>query len=610
MIDAFLLSTAIYMAFVFQFENFWPAELLVKRLPLLFLLLPLKLSVFYFMRMYQSVLRYTGLAFLYTTLKAIILSSSLLAICTFLLQITTLPRSVFFIDGILSFLLIIGVRLLMRWLIYDINLPFQMKLDAKKVIIYGAGEAGIQLVNSLSQDYRYQTLAFVDDNSAVQGQIVNGFWVYSPEKLHRLIRLYRPHLILLAMPSISRQRKQVIIKQLQHFSIPIKSLPDIGEIVAGTITVNEIRNIDITELLGREEIAPIEELLAINISDKTVLITGAGGSIGSELCRQIAQQHPKCLILLEQSEFALYTIDSELTETFPELQQITYLGSVTDFSYLRKILNQHRVETIYHAAAYKHVPLLERNPANGVLNNVLGTLIATRTALDCHVETFVLISTDKAVRPFNVMGATKRVAELILQALAKENEKRTRFVIVRFGNVLNSTGSVIPLFREQIAAGKTLTVTHPEVTRYFMSISEASRLVIQAGALGKGGEVFLLEMGKPIKIYDLAIQMIELSGLIPEKDIGIKFIGLRPGEKMYEELLFDRKNTTSTMHPKIYKAQENFIPFKTLQPLLDSLLEASRNDASSLKSLLKTIVPEYHLDVEPSSFRISSADEG
>ena len=396
------------------------------------------------------------------------------------------------------------------------------------------------------------------------------------------------------MPSANRKEKLKIMYFLKQFNLPIKTIPGIADLVSGKLEISQIRKVDIVDLLGRKEVLPMPELLYQNIKGQTVLVTGAGGSIGSELCRQIAAQGPKRLILYERNELALYQIDQEFQEEWPEVSHVSVLGSVLDQSRMREIFTRYEVETLYHAAAYKHVPLVEENPSQGILNNIQGTLKVAQVAKDTGVKSFVLISTDKAVRPTNIMGATKRVAELVLQALSKDGSHHTRFVMVRFGNVLDSAGSVVPRFRKQIASGGPITVTHKEITRYFMSIPEAVRLVIQAGAMGKGGEVFVLDMGDPIKIYDLAKQMIELSGLALDKDIEIKFTGLRPGEKLYEELLIDHENICQTTHPKIFSAQEKFIPFNELDPQLDQLFEAAdRNQLLKILTLLQQLVPEY-----------------
>ncbi|HEY9845301.1 MAG TPA: nucleoside-diphosphate sugar epimerase/dehydratase, partial [Candidatus Caenarcaniphilales bacterium] len=400
--------------------------------------------------------------------------------------------------------------------------------------------------------------------------------------------------ILLAMPSVDRGTKRKILDHLKSLSIPVKTVPGISDILSGKVSINEIQNIDIADLLGREEVLPDPWLLQMNVTGKSVLVTGAGGSIGSELCRQVAQQSPKCLVLYELSEFALYNIDIELAELYPTLRRVACLGSVSDQTHFSTVLSQHKVDTIYHAAAYKHVPLVEANPAQGIFNNVLGTLTSAQSAINCDVSNFVLVSTDKAVRPTNVMGATKRVAELILQALADQPEMTTRFTIVRFGNVLDSSGSVVPRFRKQITEGKPITLTHPDATRYFMSIPEAARLVIQAGAMGKGGEIFLLDMGEPVRIYNLALQMIRLSGLVPGRDIDIKITGLRPGEKLHEELLIDRDNVSATRHPKIFCAHETKMSWEVLQPCLEALFKkAQLADSAAIITQMQSFVPEY-----------------
>ncbi|MGL5035652.1 MAG: UDP-N-acetylglucosamine 4,6-dehydratase family protein, partial [Microcystaceae cyanobacterium] len=367
-------------------------------------------------------------------------------------------------------------------------------------------------------------------------------------------------------------RRREIVEYIEKLPIIVKTLPTIAKLMSGEFSINNLRNIDVTELLGREEVQPYPDLLQTNITNKQVLVTGAGGSIGSELCRQIAQLHPKSLVLYEMSEFALYTIEQELHKAYPKLKCFGYLGNVTDELHFRKILRRHQVQTIYHAAAYKHVPIVEANPTLGITNNVQGTLSVAQAAIACEVEKMVLISTDKAVRPTNIMGASKRIAELVIQAFADLKDHQTCFTCVRFGNVLDSSGSVVPLFRRQIAEGQALTVTDSDVTRYFMSIPEAVRLVIQAGAMSQGGEVFLLDMGEPIRIYDLAVQMIRLSGLELGRDIDIQITGLRPGEKLYEELLIDTTKATETLHPRIFCAQEPHLAWSELTSQLEKLL--------------------------------------
>lgn len=594
-LDVILFMVAIYGAFGLRFSSVDPiSETLLPYIWLILLLIVIKPLVFMATGMYRPVLRYAGLEFLFTAVKAVLVSSGAFVLLAYLLGFLRLPRSVLVNDALLTLFLVVGVRLLIRWFVNTIICLARQNKAPERVIIYGAGTAGSQLARSLAHNHACKPLAFVDDDTSLHNQIIQGLTVYSPKQLSRLTVQKSADSILLAMPSVGWTTKREILDRLQSLSIPVKTVPCISEILSGKISVKEIRDIDIADLLGREEVAPDPELLKMNIGGKSVLVTGAGGSIGSELCRQIAKQNPKCLVLYELSEFALYTIDMELAETYPSLKRVACLGSVADKSRLSSIISQYRVDTVYHAAAYKHVPLVEANPAPGILNNVLGTFSAAQCAIKCGVPSFVLISTDKAVRPTNIMGATKRVAELIIQALADRPGTSTCFTMVRFGNVLDSSGSVVPRFRKQIAARQPITVTHPEMTRYFMSIPEAARLVIQAGAMGKGGEIFLLDMGEPVRIYDLAVQMIKLSGLVLERDIDIKITGLRPGEKLHEELLVDSANARSTKHPKIFCARESKIHWEFLQPRLEELFEAARcNDSTIIKEELQKLVPEY-----------------
>jgi len=605
--DSLLFLLAIYIAFSIDSQSLFPLELLEKYLPYIVLLIPGKILLFSLLGMYKNVLKYSEFAFLYTAFKSVILGQGGLIILDLIFRVNFLPISVQILDTLITLILIVKVRLIARWLLYGLSSPLRLKqhsqpnssvADSKQllepVIIYGAGQAGFQLSQALAQDNNFEIIAFVDDNSQLWKHAINGIQVYSPEKLEYLINKYQVQLVLLAIPSATPKRKQEIVAELKALDIQVKTVPTLAEIISGKISIAQVRKINIGDILGREEVLPDPKLLRVNITNKSVLVTGAGGSIGSELCRQIAQQQPRHLVLYELNEFALYSIEIELREAYPNLSCSACLGSVTDTQRLKQVITEYDVATVYHAAAYKHVPLVEMNPAQGVINNIYGTLVATRIANECKVETFVLISTDKAVRPTSVMGTTKRVAELILQALSKHPDTYTRLIKVRFGNVLNSTGSVVPRFQQQILQRQPITITHPEITRYFMSIPEAARLVIQAGALGEGGEVFLLDMGEPVKIYDLAVHMVELSGLVLGKDIEIKITGLRPGEKLYEELLIQEDNVKKTIHPKIYAAQEAMIPWTKLEPYLHQLfLAAQEEDRDTLLSLLKVVVPEY-----------------
>ncbi|MBW4493103.1 MAG: polysaccharide biosynthesis protein [Oscillatoria princeps RMCB-10] len=594
-IDAVLLLLAIYCALLLRFGSLSPSPEIYRYAWLIAILIGIKLICFRAMGLYRSILRYTGLEFLLTAvLKAVGISSGLLIIIAYLLESWPLPRSILAIDALLTLLFVVGVRVCLRWLVYEVTAYSRRGAFAERVVIYGAGATGSQLAQSLATNPAYRLVAFVDDSPSLHQQVVHGLTVYSPADLPKL-RVKKPFdTILLAMPSADGKTRLQILQRLQPLSVAVKTVPTIGEILSGKVSISKIRNIDIADLLGREEVAPNLELLRMNVTDKAVLVTGAGGSIGSELCRQIAFQKPKCLVLYELSEFALYSIDMELAETHPTLNRVACLGSVTDSSQLMAVLSNYQVDTVYHAAAYKHVPLVEANPPQGVWNNILGTLTAARCAVECGVSKFVLISTDKAVRPTNVMGATKRVAELILQALAERPKTATCFTMVRFGNVLDSSGSVVPRFRKQIAEGKPITLTHPDMTRYFMSIPEAASLVIQAGAMAKGGDVFLLDMGEPVRIYDLAVQMICLSGLEPGQDVEIQITGLRPGEKIHEELLIDSAKARATKHPKIFCAHESKIRWEFLQPRLEALFaQARRGDGDGIRAELQHLVPEY-----------------
>ncbi len=593
--DIFLFCVSIYLAFFLRFETVFPLWEISEYVWLIIILFAIKLLTFRLKGIYRPIIRYTDVEFLTNFVQAIFISSAISIVLAYLQGLWPIPRSILIIDAFLTLFLVIAVRLLIRWSLQNIIIYIQSHQTPERLIIYGAGAAGYQLVRALLNDPHYCPVAFVDDNSELHEQtLVRGLKVYPPKDLPKLWQQNKFDTVILAMPSIIQKKKLGIIENLQTLSIPVKTTPTLGEILSNKVAIQKIRNIDITELLEREEVAPNTKLLQMQVKDKVVLVTGAGGSIGSELCRQIALQQPKCLILYELNELALYSIDIELAEKFPSLQRHAYLGNITNEDYLKTILIRYQVETVYHAAAYKHVPLVEANAPRGIENNVLGTLIAARCAIDAEVKNFVLISTDKAVRPTNVMGASKRVAEMIIQAFAIQPEMITRFAIVRFGNVLNSSGSVVPRFRKLIAQGKPITVTHKEITRYFMSIPEAARLVMQAGAMAKGGEVFLLEMGEPVRIYDLAEKMIRLSGLIPGQDIDIEITGLRPGEKLYEELLIEGKNVKPTKHQKIYSAREHFWKWEILQPELEILLENARtNNLEALLVQLCRIVPEY-----------------
>lgn len=471
----------------------------------------------------------------------------------------------------------------------------------KRVAIYGAGAAGQQIAAALYRSNEHLPVFFIDDNQSLTGQMLGGLKVLQSKYALQLIeKKSLVDEILIALPSVDRLRKREIIQFLEPAHVKITEIPGLTRLVDGTIRISDIQEVDIVDLLGRDPIPPVQELLLKNIQDKVVLVTGAGGSIGSELCRQIVKNKPKKIIIFEITEFALYSIDKELRLT-SNMTIIPILGTVLDQGKLERIIEQYQVQTVYHAAAYKHVPLVECNPIAGLKNNAIGTAFSLNAAVKNGVETFVLISTDKAVRPTNVMGASKRMAELYCQALAAE-QNTTQISIVRFGNVLGSSGSVVPLFKQQIAKGGPITVTHPEVTRYFMTIPEASQLVIQAGALGLGGDVFLLDMGKSVRIQDLARQMISLSGLRVREagsvdgDIEIHYSGLRLGEKLYEELLIDQENTETTVHSRILRSYEKQYPLDELLPIFERInqLNATNQDIDWALTQLEYYVDGYH----------------
>lgn len=533
------------------------------------------LFIFVQLGLYRAILRYLTFHALVVVSAGAILSAIAFSGLGFYLDIG-IPRTVPIIYGAFLALLAGGARLIMRTYISNFNHP---KNQRKAVVIYGAGTTGRQLCLALRQSNDYKAVAFVDNDDSLRNTIMMGHRVYPANKIAKVIDKYHVDQVLLALPNASRSERKAVLNNLQHLSIEVRTVPDIEDIVSGKSKIDELREVPIEDLLGRDPVEPVAELFTANITDKVVMVTGAGGSIGSELCRQILNQKPAKLILFEVSEYSLYAIEKELVEKVKKegltVEIYPLLGSVQRENRLQAVMEAFQVQTLYHAAAYKHVPMVEFNVVEGVRNNVFGTLYTAQAAMNAGVETFVLISTDKAVRPTNVMGTTKRMAELSLQALA-ETSAKTRFCMVRFGNVLGSSGSVIPLFKRQIAEGGPVTVTDPNIIRYFMTIPEAAQLVIQAGAMGKGGDVFVLDMGEPVKIAELAAKLIKLSGLEvkdelnPNGDVEIQFTGLRPGEKLYEELLIG-DNVGKTKHERIMTADEDYLPWLQLEPLLQRL---------------------------------------
>jgi FlaA1/EpsC-like NDP-sugar epimerase len=560
------------------------------------------LPIFVISGLYRAIFRYSGSLALRTVGQAVGIYAVLYAFVLSVAAVPGIPRTVGLIQPILLLCFVGASRLFARkWLGMQYHEILKRGVRPK-VLIYGAGTAGRQLALAMTSSHEMQVVGFLDDDDRLHGRVLNGQPVYNPANLTDLVGRLKVSDVLLAIPSINRRRRNEILEQIRSVHVSVRTLPSVIDLAHGKVSISDLRALDIDDLLGREPVIPDPSLLAQNIRNKVVAVTGAGGSIGSELCRQILSIKPSKLMLIEQSEFALYAIHHELLEILQENQDailLPLLGSVQDEARMREIMRTWCPDTVYHAAAYKHVPLVEHNPAEGIKNNVMGTVHAAQAAVENGVSDFVLISTDKAVRPTNIMGASKRMAEMVLQALAATNPT-TKFSMVRFGNVLGSSGSVVPRFRQQIRDGGPITLTHTEITRYFMTISEASQLVIQAGAMANGGDVFVLDMGEPVKIIDLAYRMVELSGLTVKDqqnldgDIAIEITGLRPGEKLYEELLIG-DNPMTTQHVRIMKAHEEFLSWTILEQALVELMAAvDVNDVPRMRYLIQKLVPGYH----------------
>jgi FlaA1/EpsC-like NDP-sugar epimerase len=587
----------LWLAFTLRLEIiFWPNGMQ----QVLFIVAPL-LAIPFFSRfgLYRALIRYTGLHALQTIAKAIGIYGIIFATLTIGFKLEGVPRSIGLLQPLLFLILVATSRALVRlWLNTDRTTA---KSNAEHLLIYGAGAAGIQIAHALNHAKRYHIIGFMDDDSSLQGKTINGWRVFNPLKLDHLISNEGAEGVLLALPSIHRARRTEIVESLRRRGLHVRSLPSLADLASGTMRVGDIQELDADDLLGREVIPPDITLLRQNIAHKTVMVTGAGGSIGGELCRQILALNPTQLLLVDHNEFGLYAIHQDLLSRKDfdnNTQIIPLLASVREEQRLKSIFEAWKPHTVYHAAAYKHVPMVEHNIAEGLATNVFGTLHAAQLAISTGTTHFVLISTDKAVRPTNVMGATKRVAELVLQALA-DQKSSTIFTMVRFGNVLDSSGSVVPLFRQQIKEGGPVTLTHPEVTRYFMTIPEAAQLVIQAAAMGQSGEVFVLDMGEPVKIADLARRMIELSGFSVQDDsrtegsIEIRITGLRPGEKLYEELLIGNEPKASR-HPRIMMANESYLTWQELEVILSELHSyVADNHVIKIRQLLAYLVSGY-----------------
>jgi FlaA1/EpsC-like NDP-sugar epimerase len=606
--DVGLSLVATWLAFSLRLDELnWPDAMQLR----VYALAPLlALPVFIRLGLYRAIFRYTGQAALVTTAKAVGFYAVLLSGIVLWARWPNVPRSMGLLQPLIFLLLVGASRAAARFWLNGLGRP---RLSAGRLLIYGAGQAGAQTAAALGFTGQFTLRGFLDDDPGKIGRSVNGMPVHAGAQADEVVRREGVTDILLALPSITRERRNRIIEKLRALPVHIRTLPGMADLASGRVTVQDFKELDIEDLLGRDPVPPDADLLARNLAGKVVLVTGAGGSIGSELCRQILLERPHQLLLLDHSEYALYSIHQELQQTCSarslNVLLTPLLGSVLGVPRLDAICRLHRPDTVYHAAAYKHVPMVEANPAEGVLNNVFGTLNMAQAAARHGVGHFVLVSTDKAVRPTNVMGASKRMAELVLQAMAQQSIEggRTCFSMVRFGNVLGSSGSVVPLFRRQLAAGGPLTVTHAEVTRYFMTIPEAAQLVLQAGAMATGGEVFVLDMGEPVKIMELARRMVELSGLKvrdeahPDGDIEIAVTGLRPGEKLYEELLIG-DNPAPTVHPRIMKAHEDCLTWDALQLQLDVLAKAAaEEDVDQIKAVLRACVHGYGEQTTPAA---------
>ena len=598
-VDVLLIVTILALSFSMRLgEWFWPQGDLVY---LLFFAPLVAIPIFIKFGLYRAIVRYIGFKALWVIVQAVSLYALVWGVIALLSGVQGLPRSVILINWILGMLLIGGSRIIGRWWFSDKKSYSVNAFDKRKnVLVYGAGSAGIQLATALTYSQELNPIAFIDDEPTLSNHQIMGLKVYSSNNLGELVASMKIEEVLLAIPSVSRNRRNEIINNLEPYPVLVRTVPGVSELAQGKLKINDLNVVSINDLLGRDPVPPNQNYLRADITNKVVMITGAGGSIGSELCRQIIQLQPKKIVLFEQNEFSLYTIDQELIQKNLKIDIAPILGSVLDSKQVERVCKTFSVQTIYHAAAYKHVPMIELNNFSGIENNIFGTLSCAEAAVLSNVDTFVLISTDKAVRPTNIMGATKRFSEMILQALSKKyNDKATNFSMVRFGNVLDSSGSVIPLFKKQIKEGGPVTVTDPAIIRYFMTIPEAAQLVIQAGAMSKGGDVFVLDMGEPVKILNLAKKMIHLSGLNvkdsnnPNGDIEILFTGLRPGEKLYEELLIG-DSVLETEHQLILRSNEEMLPWSDLKLILNKLkTSVDKQNLEGARQALIEAVPGY-----------------
>ena len=610
-VDSTLCVATVYVSYYLRL-NYWP-ELFGTSLFVCAVSLFIALPIFITMGLYRAIFRYAGISAFMTVMKAIAIYGFIFSLIFAFYGITGVPRTIGFLQPLLLLIAIGSSRILAREVL---GRPYREILrtgSQPKVLIYGAGNAGRQLAAAMNNSQQVNVVGYLDDDKKLHKSIMGGLKIFNPDDLLSLVNSMDVSFVLLAIPSASRARRNEILENMRAAKVTVRLMPDLSDLARGHIKVSDTKELEIEDLLGRNLVAPNKLLLDKAIEGRTVMVTGAGGSIGSELCRQILIHKPLSLIIVDQSEFSLYSIHAELVKmtvsfALGSIPVIPFLGSVRDGDRMKSIMARTHPQAVYHAAAYKHVPLVEHNPVEGIRNNAFGTMITAQAALESGVENFVLISTDKAVRPTNIMGASKRLAELVLQAMADNVAKAgkgTNFAMVRFGNVLGSSGSVVPLFRQQIRDGGPITLTHPDITRYFMTIPEASQLVIQAGAMAEGGDVFVLDMGEPVKIIDLAKRMVELSGLTirdaahPNGDIELIVTGLRPGEKLYEELLIG-DNPQKTEHPLIMKAREEVIPMPELMEWLGKLEDAmSQRDLTEIREILQRLVSGYTPTGEP-----------
>ncbi|WP_435088593.1 polysaccharide biosynthesis protein [Candidatus Pelagibacter bacterium nBUS_29] len=604
LVDSSLCIIAVWLSFYLRLDQFVPLkeQVLFVGLLSIFIALP----IFWLSGLYRTIFRHSGKSSLISILFSLIVYGLIYFSIVTIYGIVNVPRSIGIIQPMLLFLTISGSRLFARFFLGGIY-ESKFKISSlPKVLIYGAGSAGRQVLAALENSNEMKVVGFVDDDKLLESQVLKGQNIYSPDDLASLIQVKNVSYILLAIPSVNRSKRMEIIKKIHNHKVIVRTLPTVTDLVEGNVTISDIRDLDIVDILGREMVAPDAELLSKNIYSKTVLVTGAGGSIGSELCRQIIKLNPKKLILIEISEYSLYKINVELEDiklknNLKKVKIISLIASVQDEVRINEILKTYMPNTMYHAAAYKHVPLVEENICEGLKNNIFGTLVAAKAAINNNVSDFVLISSDKAVRSTNIMGVSKRLAELCLQALFNNlKDQKIKLCMVRFGNVLDSSGSVIPKFKKQIRDGGPVTLTHPDVTRYFMTIPEAAELVIQAGAIAEGSDVFVLDMGKSIKIKDLIYKIIILSGLSvqdddnPDGDIAIKIIGLRPGEKLFEELMLG-DDPQPTKHSKIQRAKDPFIPWVELEQNLENLrLLIQKGKVEEIHQFLRNTVKSYN----------------